>query len=118
MDSFMNFSSKQTNFLFLSNNYFFSSLIGIRPAICGSPLCVMSYEELGVGIDLQHEIIANPLLIDLFIALLSFATINFANKRINLMFPSSVKAYENGVEKSFTLHVCINKYNPISFMIH
>lgn len=62
----------------------------------------MSYEELGVGVDLQHEIIANQVIIDFFISLLYFGTVNKASKRLDLMFPRTVKAYANNVELGFT----------------
>lgn len=78
---------------------------GIRPVVCGSLLCVMAYEELGVGIDLKNEIQLNPLVIDFFISLLSFGALDTLRKRLDLLFPSTVKAYHNNQERSFLTEV-------------
>jgi hypothetical protein len=75
------------------------------PAVCGGNLCVMGYEELGVGIDLQIEILKNPLVMDLLISFLYSSA--FSNRqRLDLLFPSSVKVYDqNNIEHSFITQV-------------
>jgi hypothetical protein len=76
---------------------------GIVPLVCGKELCVMSYEELGVGVDLHDEILRDPSLLDLLISLFySWAH----STRCELMFPTEVRAFgEDGVERSFILEV-------------
>lgn len=92
-------------------------ILGIRPVVCGRNICIMGYEDLGVGIDLQREVIANPLIIDLFISLLYFGLRDQMTKRLNLMFPSSVKSYDsNGQELSFISTVSIKFYYYYSIM--
>jgi hypothetical protein len=82
------------------------AVLGILPEVCGHKLCVMSYEELGVGIDLPREILKSPLIIDLFISFFVAATCSSNQKRLDLMFPSSVRVYDdNHVERSFLILV-------------
>lgn len=65
----------------------------------------MGYEELGVGIDLQKEIIKNQSVIDLLISFL-YASAFSCRQRLDLLFPTSVKAYDrNNIEHSFVMQV-------------
>ena len=63
--------------------------VGIKPVVCPSELCIMSYEELGVGLDVAGEIKRDPSLADLLISLL-YASAH--GGRIELMFPEQVRA--------------------------
>jgi hypothetical protein len=67
----------------------------------------MSYEDLGVGIDLESEILKSPIVFDLLISFFYVAAHN--HKRIDLMFPSNVHAFNHdGTELNFLLTVYIN----------
>jgi hypothetical protein len=65
----------------------------------------MGYEELGVGIDLQKEILKNPSVIDLLISFLYSSAFSH-RQRLDLIFPTSIKVFDqNNIEHSFVLQV-------------
>ena len=47
-----------------------SSLIeyaGMKPTVCGGPLCKMGFEEFGLGFDLAAELREHPQIVDLYL---------------------------------------------------
>lgn len=60
---------------------------GLRPGICSSAICSMSYEEMGVGIDVAAEIRRDPAVMDLLVTALYSAA---HGGRIELAFPDLV----------------------------
>jgi len=50
------------------------SFPGIKPVACDKPLCVFSYEQYGLGVDIESQILKYPDLVDLSITLALSAT--------------------------------------------
>jgi len=72
---------------------------GVRPVVCSKELCTMGYEELGVGLDVEMELVRDPNVVDLQISLLYSAA---HNGRVELAFPATVRAIDaSGHEHSF-----------------
>jgi hypothetical protein len=46
---------------------------GIKPVVCDKPLCLFSYEQYGLGVDLESEIIKHPDIVDLMVTLCNAA---------------------------------------------
>jgi len=42
---------------------------GIRPVACSKPLCILSYERYGLGVDIESEVKKHPEVVDLLITL-------------------------------------------------
>ena len=74
-------------------------LIGLKPACCPKPLCVMGYEEYGLGQNLASELVRAGSVIDLLISFLWSAVFG---GRISLMYPGTVsKEQPDGTIRSF-----------------
>lgn len=63
---------------------------GLRPAICGSSVCAMGFEELGLGMGLGAEISKDPHVADLLISALFAAAAQ--GGRLELCAPSNLRS--------------------------
>lgn len=61
--------------------------VGVRPVVCSNELCIMGYEELGVGLDLQSEIHRFPDIVDLMFQFL-WSAVN--GGRIECLYPQGL----------------------------
>ncbi len=60
---------------------------GVRPGVCPLPMCIFSYGEMGVGVNLSAEIRTAP---EVAVLLLSFLYACARGGRLRLLFPHSV----------------------------
>ena len=63
--------------------------VGLKPAICNSPMCMFAYEQNGLGLDVASELRTNPKVSDLLISM--FYSIAQNDARLELCFPDTVR---------------------------
>lgn len=68
-----------TEFCLVCHRKVDSELEAIKPYVCDNPLCLYQYMSLGFGPSIEHEIIAQPYVVDL---LISFCYMSAANDKL------------------------------------
>jgi len=81
---------------------------GMKPAVCSREVCIMGYEEFGLGFDLGTEIVQQPQVVDL---LISFMVSAVNSNRLLFVTPSGVvgKDAKSGKEFTFAKSGCEGK---------
>ena len=85
--------------------------VGLKPVICNKDICMMAYEEMGVGLDVTAELIRDPDTIDLLLTVLYAAA---HGGRIELCFPEPVF---DGVVNKALLETVLNAYPSVEDMV-
>jgi len=84
-------------------------VVGMKPQACNDDLCTFRYDELGIGLSLDAEIIRSPELVDLLISFFYASASNKEQGRVGLFFPSKVKSEQkDGSVRSFIYPEGIN----------
>lgn len=85
--------------------------VGLKPVICNKDICMMAYEEMGVGLDVTAELIRDPDTIDLLLTVLYAAA---HGGRIELCFPEPVF---DGVVNKALLETVLKVYPSVEEMV-
>ncbi|KAF6834987.1 ubiquitin conjugating enzyme [Colletotrichum plurivorum] len=70
---------KSTHYCVVCHRKAEAGLIAIKPYVCTEPLCLFQYMALGMGSSIEHEIIAQPSVVDL---LVTFCAMGLSANRI------------------------------------
>jgi poly [ADP-ribose] polymerase 6/8 len=100
---------------------------GARPIVCADPLCLLQFEDMGVGLDIACELKRDPVVFDLYISCLYAAA--SSGGRISLSFPRSVTAPNpnggmttflnaDGTENSNAVLTVLTRLPSTSEMLH
>ncbi|CAK1357178.1 unnamed protein product [Cercospora beticola] len=90
-----------TDFCLVCHRKLESDVEAIKPYVCDKPLCLYQYMAIGLGPSIEHEVIAQPYVVDL---LVSFCYSSAANRKL--------KDFPDGL--SLTVPpVGANDYNPL-----
>ncbi|KAL9658327.1 hypothetical protein ABK040_015647 [Willaertia magna] len=85
---------------------------GIKPMCCENQLCIFSYEQYGLGVDLESSIKKIPDIVDLLISMCYAASSSYVNKGFNPFspFPSGleIKIRDKNTSKVTTYNFITN----------